>query len=51
MSAEGLAVLVAQGVAHCPSLSQLWLHGKTAGVCVGVCEWSRACACACGVAP
>jgi hypothetical protein len=32
MSAEGLAVLAAQGVAHCPSLSELHLDGKT-GVC------------------
>ena len=52
MSAEGLAVLAAQGVAHCPSLSMLYLHGKT-----GVCVCARACsvvrrlgplACACG---
>ena len=52
MSAEGLAVLAAQGVAHCPSLSTLHLNGKT-----GVCVCARACsvvrrlgplACACG---
>jgi len=36
MSAEGLAVLAAQGVAHCPTLSALYLNGKT-GVCVCVC--------------
>jgi len=42
MSAEGLAVLVAQGVAHCPSLSELWLRGKT-GVCGCVCARERAC--------
>ena len=38
MSAEGLAVLAAQGVAHCPSLSQLHFTSKT-----GVCVHARAC--------
>jgi len=38
MSAEGLAVLAAQGVAHCPSLSELHLNGKT-----GVCVCARTC--------
>jgi len=38
MSAEGLAVLATQGVAHCPSLSELNLDGKT-----GVCVCARAC--------
>ena len=42
MSAEGLAVLAAQGVAHCPSLSALWFCGKT-GMCVCVCAREHAC--------
>ena len=41
MSAEGLAVLATQGVAHCPSLSELHLDCKR-GVHVCVCVCARA---------
>jgi len=40
MSAEGLAVLATQGVAHCPSLSKLDLDCKR-GVRVCVCACVR----------
>jgi len=44
MSAEGLAVLAAQGVAHCPSLCGLWLGGKTSGCgCGCVCVRAHTC--------
>ena len=51
MSAEGLVALAAHGVAHCPSLSELWLQGKTScflpirQACVCVCVCVHVCTC------